>query len=310
MLYRKMLIYPSDGYFKDISELQPPRRSTIRIHVILFIATIFTTTAVGAIMWANMSGGDPFTISGFVKGFPFSLTILSILGIHEFAHYYIARRWGIQVTLPYFIPAPILPIGTFGAVIKMKSTIPTRKALIDVGASGPIAGFLVALVACIIGLHMSQVVPVETHGNFTGYILGESILFKLLIFFILGPGQENHMILLHPVAYAGWIGLFVTALNLIPIGQLDGGHVLFALSPQIHDLIRRIRMPVLILLGFTFWSGWYVWAMLSLFFFGRSHPYPDRMDSFIGVKRKIIAFIAILLFILCITPTPIEISLS
>ncbi len=305
MLYRRTIIRPADGYFKEVSELQTPRKETIRINIYLFLATIFTTMAAGAVIATER---NPFSsLDVFLQGLPFSVTILSILGIHEFAHYFAAKYWGISVTLPYFIPAPVLPLGTFGAVIKMKSSIPNRKALIDVGASGPIAGFIVSIIACVMGLKLSQAVPVESLGDEIGYILGESLMFKFLSYISLEAVPENSVIILHPVAFAGWIGLFVTALNLIPIGQLDGGHVLFALSPRIHGLFRRIRIPVLILMGLSFWSGWYVWAVLSLLF-GRAHPYPDRMDLNIGLIRTVIAVAAIIIFLICIMPTPIRVS--
>ncbi|MFC1693418.1 site-2 protease family protein [Candidatus Latescibacterota bacterium] len=300
MLYRRKIIKPSDGYFKDITELQPPQRDNRRLNFVLFIATVLSTTFVGSFN----AGSDPFTLHGLLKGLPFSATILTILGVHEFAHYFTARYWGIRVTLPYFIPAPISPIGTFGAVIKMKSSIPTRKALIDVGSSGPIAGFIVSFFACYFGLQMSTIVQAE--GNIP-FFLGESLLFKTLCFQHFGHMPDGQIIQLHSVAFAGWIGLFVTALNLIPIGQLDGGHILFAFSPKIHELIRRLRVPFLILLGLTFWSGWYVWAVLSLFF-GRAHPLPDRMDQRVGSVRATIAFVASVIFIICITPTPIIIG--
>ena len=301
MLYRRTIIKPSDGYFKDYS-LASTTQSNIRVNVILFVATLITTTLVGSIM----SGANPFTsIAGLVKGLPFSLTLLTILGIHEFGHYFAARYWNINVTLPYFIPAPFIPIGTFGAVIKMKSSIPNRKALIDVGAMGPVAGFVIAIVASIIGLSMSEVGPQMVAEDTGGLILGESLIFKLLSYVVLGNLPDDTVINLHPVAFAGWLGLFVTALNLIPIGQLDGGHILFALSPRFHELLRRIRLPLLFLFGLTFWEGWFVWAIL-LFFIGGPHPYPEYMNVEIGNSRKLLAFTAIAIFIVCIMPTPVK----
>ncbi|MBT4482218.1 MAG: site-2 protease family protein [Candidatus Latescibacteria bacterium] len=304
MQYRKTIIQPTDGYYKDISESSIPKKKSGHINLFLFIATVFTTTAVGAVI----ADKNPFeSLGSFLNGLPFSVTLLSILGIHEFAHYFTAKLWKIRVTLPYFIPAPILPLGTFGAVIKMKSSIPTRKALIDMGTSGPIAGFIIAVIATIIGLSLSKVVPAGTLESETYYILGESLLFRFLSFIVLGPVNDNYAVIPHPVAFAGWIGLFVTALNLIPIGQLDGGHILFALSPKTHELVRRIRFPLLLLMGLTFWNGWYLWAVLSLFF-GRRHPYPDRMEPSIGIFRMAAAIITIIIFFICITPTPISIG--
>jgi membrane-associated protease RseP (regulator of RpoE activity) len=229
------------------------------------------------------------------------------LGVHEFGHYFAARAWNMQVTLPYFIPAPILPIGTFGAVIKMKSSIPSRRALIDVGASGPLAGFFVAVAATVVGLSKSTIVPAAQMSESVGFTLGESLIFKGLAYLTLGPLPEEAGLVLHPIAFAGWIGLFVTALNLLPFGQLDGGHVLFALSPRTHQLLRHIRIPLLLLMGLTFWSGWFVWAVF-LFFLGKRHPYPDRMDGAVGTVRTVIAVIAILIFIGSVMPTPIAVE--
>jgi len=308
MLYRKIIINPKDSYYNNFSEFASPRKNNRHIHLILFLLTVLTTTGVGAMMWASMYGGDPFSLKGFIRGFPFSATIISILGVHEFAHYFAARYWGIRVTLPYFIPLPIPPIGTFGAVIKMKSAIPNRKALIDVGASGPIAGFIVAVAASIVGLKMSLIVPIEQMESTVSYVLSESLMFRFLGYIINASIPENSGIYLHPVGFAGWIGLFVTALNLMPVGQLDGGHVLFALSPKLHELIRRISFPLLILLGLTFWGGWYVLAFFSLVFFRRTHPFPDKMDMHIGQFRKIIASTVIIIFFLCITLSPIKIG--
>lgn len=303
MLYRKMIINPSDGYFKDYYEAKPSR-SNPRVNILLFLATLVTTTAIGSFM----AGSNPFTsIGGLVKGLSFSIALLSILGIHEFGHYFAAKYWRVNVTLPYFIPAPFPPIGTFGAVIKMKSSIPNRKALVDIGAAGPIAGFIVAVAASIIGLGMSEIIPSRAAESLIYLPLGDSIIFKFLIYVVLGPLPDNFDIILHPVAFAGWLGLFVTALNLIPFGQLDGGHILFALSPRFHELLRRIRIPLLLFMGLTFWAGWYIWALILLYI-GRPHPHPDRMDDKLGTLRKVIAITSIIIFILCIMLTPVKVG--
>ncbi len=305
MQYKRIIITGSDGFFRDSSEYHQPVKKSNRLHLILFVLTVFSTMAAGSML---ATGKNPFaSFQIFMKGLPFSLTLLSILGVHEFAHYFAARYWGIHVTLPYFIPAPMTLIGTFGAVIKMKSSIPNRKALVDVGVSGPLAGFVVAVAACVAGLYLSDINPGMDTQSAGNIFLGESLLFKFLGFIVHGPLPDDAVLNLHPIAFAGWIGLFVTALNLLPIGQLDGGHVLFALSPKIHTLISRLRLPVLLLLGLTFWPGWYVWAALS-FFFGRTHPYPDRMDARLGTSRSILAAAALIMLVLCFMPSPIEVS--
>jgi membrane-associated protease RseP (regulator of RpoE activity) len=303
MLFRNLYRWPNRasqyGPFEYGQPQAPPSR--LWVHVLLFLLTVLTTTTIGAMM----EGKDPFgSIRGFASGFPFSFTILAILGIHEFAHYIAGKRWGISVTLPYFIPAPFPPIGTFGAVIRLKSSIPNRKALVDVGVAGPIAGFVVAVAACIVGLTLSHVAALPEKGP-DSLILGDSLLFKFLSYAVIGPLPLNQDIMLHPIAFAGWIGLFVTGLNLMPFGQLDGGHVLFALSPKIHDLLRRIRVPLLVLLGLTLWSGWFVWALLLLFI-GGPHPYPDTMEPRLGPLRTALAVFGLVMFFLCIIPAPVK----
>jgi membrane-associated protease RseP (regulator of RpoE activity) len=303
MRFRKILVFPGDNRYQFEEEPSPRRPESKLTHLVLFLLTVLTTTSVGAIM----NGNNPFgSLAGFASGFPFSVTIMGILGVHELAHYFAGRKWGIEVTLPYFLPAPFPPIGTFGAVIRMKSSIPNRKALVDVGVAGPLAGFVLAVAASIYGLSQSEVISLGGTENIS-ITLGESLLFKVLSFFVIGPLPAGRDVMLNPIAFAGWIGLFVTALNLMPFGQLDGGHVLFALSPRLHDLFRRIRIPLLILLGLTLWDGWYVWAVL-LFFLGGPHPYPDFMEQRLGKQRTALAFAAIIVFILCLMPSPVKVG--
>ena len=299
------MIYPGDGYFQDVSNEGLKPKNSHRLHIILFLSTFLTTTVVGALF---MAGKNPFTsVSGFMSGLPFSLTLLGILGVHEFAHYFSARYWKINVTLPYFIPLPLPPIGTMGAVIRMKSSLPNRKALVDVGSSGPIAGFIVAVIASAVGLSLSEISMVSGPELGDSLLLGESLIFKFISYLVLRDLPADAVIHLHPVAFAGWVGLFVTALNLIPIGQLDGGHILFAFSPRVHELLRRLRFPLLILMGITLWEGWYVWAVFSLLF-GRSHPYPNRMEYTIGPARTAMGIVSFLVFILCMTPIPVMVG--
>ncbi len=300
MLYKRIIINGRDGYFRNFRP-DPGKQGRYGTNVVLFLATLLSTTVMGALM----VGANPFTsLGGMTRGLPYSMTILTILGVHEFGHYFAARFWKVRSTLPYFIPFPFSAIGTMGAVIRLKSSIPNKKALIDIGAAGPIAGFIIAVAASATGLSMSEIVPIQPSENVLALPLGESLLFKILGYFIIGPLPENTDILLHPVAFAGWLGLFVTSLNLIPFGQLDGGHILFAVSPRIHDLLRKIRIPLLLLMGLTFWVGWYVWAVLMLFIGGR-HPAPENMYAEVDPLRKTIAATAMIIFILCIMPTPV-----
>jgi membrane-associated protease RseP (regulator of RpoE activity) len=271
-----------------------------KIHVLLFILTVITTTLAGAML----SGVNPLEMPDKIYlGLPFSLTLLFILLVHECSHYLMSRKHNVSATLPYFIPAPSL-IGTFGAIIKMKPPIFDRRALIDIGASGPIGGFVVAIIAVIIGLNLSDMVPLEALKKTEESLsLGNSILFYLLAKIVLQIDPAKYDILLHPVAFAGWIGFLVTSLNLLPIGQLDGGHITYALFGEKHEWIAKLTIPVLILLGIMFWEGWLIWAMLMILI-GYKHPpviYPHiQLDR----KRRIVGWAALAVFILTFTPTP------
>jgi membrane-associated protease RseP (regulator of RpoE activity) len=269
-----------------------------KIHVILFLATVFTTILAGTIM----EGGNPFkSPSDILMGIPFSFTLMLILGTHEFGHYYFARKHKVDATLPYFIPAPTF-IGTFGAFIKIKSPIYRKDALIQIGAAGPIAGFLIAVPALAIGLVKSTVV--ENTGTELGIILGDSILMKILVWIThpgLGPLQD---ILLHPIAFAGWIGLLVTMLNLLPIGQLDGGHVAYAFLGRKHDRIAKLSLLALIPLS-LFSINWLIWgALILLLMRTTKHPPVYDVDVPLSDKNKMIGYICLAIFILCFIPTP------
>jgi len=268
-----------------------------RIHIVLFALTFITTLLAGAMLNNVIPWERPDKI---YLGLPFSLTLLTILMTHELLHYFMSRRHHVFATLPYFIPAPSM-IGTFGAIIKMKPPIPDRRSLIDIGASGPIGGFVVAVIAVIIGLNYSEVKPVEQLKG--GIFLGDSILFHLLSIAVLNIDPDKSNVMLHPVAFAGWIGLLVTSLNLLPIGQLDGGHIAYALFGEKHEWISKGTLPVLIILGVVFWPGWIMWAVLMLFI-GYRHPpvvYPHiQLDR----KRKLLGWASFVIFILTFTPMP------
>jgi membrane-associated protease RseP (regulator of RpoE activity) len=268
------------------------------IPLILFILTIFTTLSAGAI-W---EGVDIFSEpSNILKGWPFSLTLLCILLSHEFSHYIASRLHKTKATLPYFIPAPTA-IGTFGAIIKMKSPIKTRKALIDIGAAGPLAGFIVSIVASVIGLNLSQVVK---SAEIKGIGFGTSIIFWILSRFTIGDVPDGYAILLHPVAFAGWIGFLVTSLNLLPVGQLDGGHITYALFGQAHRYISKIFIAILFTLGVIAWYGWLVWAGLLLIL-GIKHPPVLFWEERLNPSRRIIGMLSIIIFILSFIPAPLQ----
>ena len=269
-----------------------------RINLILFIATILTTLLAGAIMEGVNPLENPL---GIITGWPFSVTLMLILGFHEFGHYYYARKHNVNATLPYFIPAPTF-IGTFGAFIKIKSPIYRKDALLQIGAAGPIAGFIVAVPALIIGLSLSQVVDLSSAE--IGITLGDSILMKFLIAVIfpsLGNAQD---IMLHPIAFAGWIGLLVTMLNLLPIGQLDGGHIAYAMLGRKHDKVAKIALLALIPMGLLS-LNWLIWAALILILMRTTkHPPVNDVDVPLSEKNKKIGYFCLAIFILCFIPIP------
>ncbi len=270
------------------------------LHLILFVLTILSTLLVGAMQTGADLLKEPAKI---YKGIPFSLTLMLILLSHELSHYFTSKRHGVKATLPYFIPAPTI-IGTFGAFIKMKSPIVTRRALIDIGASGPIAGFVISLIATVFGLVLSEIVPVSQTGGALN--LGDSILFSFLSGMILGAIPSGSDILLNPVAFAGWIGLFVTSINLIPIGQLDGGHIAYALMGERHIRLSMSLILIMILLGLLSWEGWFVWAALLLIL-GLRHPPILYWEVPLDRKRKVIGWFALVIFILTFIPVPFKV---
>ena len=271
------------------------------LHLVLFILTFLSMLVAGALF---QKGVDIFREPRrIIEGLPFALTLMVILLSHELSHYFTSRKHHTKATLPYFIPAPSL-IGTFGAFIKMKSPIITRKALIDIGASGPIAGFILSVIAAVVGLHYSSLVPVtETTG---GLRLGDSILFSLLERVVIGTPPDSYDILLHPVAFAGWIGLFVTSLNLIPIGQLDGGHIAYAFLREHHRVLSIVLVVTLLVLGLFFWEMWAVWGVLMVVL-GLKHPPVIYWEVPLDGKRKCAGALAFVIFIITFMPSPFTI---
>jgi membrane-associated protease RseP (regulator of RpoE activity) len=266
------------------------------LNLVLFVLTIFTTLLAGALQQGLNVFTNPWAL---VVGIPFSFTLMTILLTHEMGHYLTSRYHRVGATLPYFIPAPSI-IGTFGAFIRMTSPILSKRALLDIGASGPIAGFVVAIGAVAIGLHYSTVVETPA---LEGMKLGEPLIFSLISNMVIGSVPDGYDVLLHPIAFAGWIGLFITALNLIPIGQLDGGHVVFAVFGRRHRTLSLLMIPTLILLGMYGWPGWFLWAVLPLIF-GINHPPVLDGDIPLDRPRKIVGWVSLVIFILTFTPTP------
>lgn len=237
------------------------------------------------------------------QGFLFSIFLVLILGTHEFGHYWASRKNNVKATLPFFIPAPppIFFVGTFGAFIQIKEQIPNRRVLMEIGAAGPIAGFIVAVPTLILGLFLSETSQAVA---FHGLTFGSSILLEVLSKLILGvtPLSTEVNIHFHPIAFAGWIGLFVTALNLLPIGQLDGGHVLYSLSKGRYGFFSKGFFVLLFPLGY-FWPGWWFWAVMIILMGFKPAPLID--DSILpDRKHRVLGYVSIIIFLLTFIPVP------
>jgi membrane-associated protease RseP (regulator of RpoE activity) len=289
-------------------------QSRLWLHVLLFAITLLTTTVMGARMQYNFDHSLPFFDvdrdlavildswkhpAALLAGLPFSLTLLTILMAHEMGHYLACVYYRIDASLPYILPAPSLT-GTFGAFIRIRSPIYSKRILFDIGIAGPIAGFIFLLPALSVGLAFSKVVPgIAMTGSFhpgTPIILG---LLQKVIFPDAGPND----LYLHPVVRAGWVGLLATAMNLLPIGQLDGGHILYAISPAKHKLLSKIFIGGLVLLGAFYGYEWIVLAII-LFFLGRKHPVIYDPEE-VGSTRIKFAFLALVIFVLSFMPAPL-----
>ncbi|HXD89448.1 MAG TPA: site-2 protease family protein [Candidatus Binataceae bacterium] len=298
--------------------VMPPLRIP-RLNRFLFSLTLLTTTMAGAAAaGADISLLHPLdTLVSLTAGLSFSIPLMAILLAHEMGHFLTSRRYGVDTSLPYFVPiifpSIIVPlavqIGTFGAFIRMRSLPRSRRAMFDIGAAGPWAGFLVALAAIIVGLHWSPVSPLDNSSG--GIELGNSIVFWSVARVILGVDPDSVNVNLHPMAYAGWIGLFVTTLNLLPVGQLDGGHVIYSLfGPRWHRVISRyVWLGCLLmviapkLLNLAYWPGWILWFVLILVL-GLGHPATQDVDTPLVGQRRLAAWATVLLFIVTFTPVP------
>lgn len=270
----------------------------------LFVLTVVTTTWAGAAHQGVDLLREP---ARFAVGLPYALGLLAILGVHELGHYFTAKKHGIRVTPPYFIPVPFA-LGTFGAFIQMRSLVENRRALFDVAVAGPLAGLVVAIPTLLVGLRLSQIIPagtpVESH-LMGGTSVGSSILFAVLARLSLGDAlQYGHILRLHPLAFAGWLGLFVTALNLLPIGQLDGGHIARAMfGNRVGQTISSVAMWTLILLALFVWPGLFMWAIIIFFIAGRSMP-PLNDVTPITPGRRWLGYVTFLILLLIIAPLP------
>lgn len=281
-----------------------PKPSNPYINLALFIITVISVLAVAVLNEGVNLLKNPGDI---VKGLPFTLSFLAILGTHEFGHYFAARYYGVAVTLPYFIPFPTI-WGTFGAFIQLRSPTITRKQLFDVGIAGPLAGLVIAVPVLLIGLKLSTVEPLPAAAS--GVIMeGNSIFYWLAKRIIFGqPLPANGLdVFLHPLAWAGWSGLLVTAFNLFPVGQLDGGHVAYVLFGRATKIVGYVVIAAMVVIGYFFWDGWYFWALMIGLIIGVGHPPPLNELAPIGTGRKMLGYVMILVFILLFTPAPLTI---
>lgn len=286
----------------------PPRR--LWLHLTLFVATLLSTTFVGGLTFARLPDDYvPRSITAtllhpgvVLPGLQFSIPLMIILLAHEMGHYLACRRHRLDATLPFFLPLPVpLGIGTLGAFIRIRTPIVSKRELLDVGAAGPLAGFLATLPFLLIGVALSQ--PVAKLPD-TGYILfGDPLLFKVLSHLLHAEVAAGGDLFIHPTGFAAWVGLLVTALNLLPFGQLDGGHVTYAMFGPLHRRAAWPALLVLVALGFL-WTGWWIWAVIALVM-GVRHPRVADEPYPLDPRRMRLGWACIIIFILCFTPQPI-----
>ncbi|KAA3616385.1 MAG: site-2 protease family protein [Calditrichaeota bacterium] len=260
---------------------------------VLFVLTFLSTFAAGVFLHGT-----------YTAGLWYSFGIMSILYSHEMGHYLMCKKYGMQATLPYFIPIPppLNPFGTMGAVIRMQGRMTNRKMLFDIGGGGPLAGLILVIPFLYWGLSMSEV-TLQTGANSPGLYLGESLFFKGIAWLVIGDDPGKYDIFLHPLAYAGWAGLFVTALNLLPIGQLDGGHVLYSLFGSKTRYIYPISIAGFTLLCVHFYTPWAVLVFI-LIWVGAKHPETLNDYEPLDLKRKVLAWFLFLIFFFSFTPMP------
>jgi len=294
---------------------RPKFRDRVWLHVLLFAATILTATYKGADHYLGYLADFkqltelPLPLGALlVRGLWYSVTILAILGCHELGHYLACRYYDVDASLPYFIPVPPpFFTGTLGAFIRIREPIPSKRMLFDIGIAGPIAGFLVLVPALFVGLSMSHVVRIPSDAE-NLLELGEPLLFKFASWLLWGTQPAGYSLNMHPVAFAAWFGMLATALNLFPIGQLDGGHISYAVLGQRSTYVTFVMVAVAIGLA-AFSTSWIVWTALMvimLFMFGPRHPRVYDEDVPLDPGRRLLAAFALFMFIVCFTPAPIQ----
>ena len=300
----------SVGAFSSPPARPPQPQHRWWLHIGLLVATLGTSTLVGGFFFGRTSTAAPpadlWQLLAFIvhEGIRFSIPLLTILFCHEMGHYLACRFHRLPASLPYFIPAPIGP-GTLGAVIRVRAPIRRKAQLLDVGAAGPIAGFVVAVPVLLIGLMLSQVVEFPLEES-TGplFVFGDPLLFHWLQQLLHTEVPNGSILELHPAAWAGWFGLLVTALNLLPFAQLDGGHIMYSLLGRWHARLAWPLLGVLFALGF-FWWGWWLWTVIALILGVRHPPVLDERVP-LDRRRVLIAVMCIVVFVLSFNPAPVR----
>ncbi|HEU0016727.1 MAG TPA: site-2 protease family protein [Longimicrobium sp.] len=313
-----------------VRRLRPRRRERWGVHALLLALTLLTTAFAGALLafddplalrragpeWLAMSVPTRVAPGALLGGLVFSVVMMGVLGGHELGHYVLARRHLVDVSPPYFAPAPwfLNPIGTFGAFIRLRSPLVNRAVLLDVGAAGPLASFVLSIPVTLVGLMLSREYATPPFsGVRMGIILGDALLpmgaspvFSALL--ALSPLRDAGFVHLHPVAVAGWFGFFFTALNLFPVSQLDGGHVAFSLWPRAHRWVARLTMLLLLAMGLG-WGGWWFWALVILVIGRGRLGHPPVVDPHfrLDARRRAVAIATLLAFPLSLTPVPFPI---
>ena len=310
----------------ELLPIPPPPRPRYWLHAGLLLATIVTTLFMGARMQYNFQHGLPAFYEGqdgldmfpfrwalhpshLALGIPFSFTLMLILLAHEMGHYLYCRRYGVSATLPFFIPFPTI-IGTLGAFIRIRSPIRSRAELFDIGIAGPIAGFVVAVSVLAFGLGFSKAMTVPSSVLDLSFAPNYPLIFPLVHSLLTKVGLVHgttglplDRLLVHPIVIAAWVGMFATSLNLLPGGQLDGGHIVFSIAPRLHRTVSRLTILVLLPLAYYCWVGWLVWAIL-LRLSGMRHPAVPEYPV-IDTGRRWLAAFALLMLALTFMPAPI-----
>ncbi len=302
--YIPMISEEGGEYLIHVVKRPPEKFRGPWLNLILLIVTIASTVIAGAALWASAFGGGMFEGHNLLNGaLYFALPLMLILGIHEMAHYFAAKRHAVAASLPFFIPAPFI-LGTMGAFISIREPIPSKKALLDIGFAGPIAGFIVAIPVLCMGLVLSGDMPVAVEGETIPggtMLIGTSVLFEAFMMAFNLPAGTG----IHPMAFAGWVGFFVTALNLLPVGQLDGGHISRALLGDRSRWASYGAMGLMLFMGLVFSSSWLFFALLIMFM-GLRHPPPLNDVTSLQNRKKVVGIAAALMLVLCFVPVPIS----